>query len=192
MLSQPFSMGSESKVYKLHKALYGLKQAPRAWYSEIDSYFAECGFTKNQSEATLYIKTRGEASILIMSIYVDDIVYTGNNQAMLEEFKQDMMEKYEMTDLGLLHHFLGMRVIQTSSACWCLNYSHPQEVVQDSSEVPRNSGRVLSKVKSHPDLEACLNKSWPNFNSSKTNMAFWKYEYNKHGKCSDVKVSTPA
>ncbi|CAL9001562.1 unnamed protein product [Prunus brigantina] len=73
--------GSESKVYKMHKALYGLKQAPRAWYSEIDGYFAECGFTKSQSEATLYFKTRGEASILIVSIYVDDIVYTGNNQA---------------------------------------------------------------------------------------------------------------
>ncbi|BBH00217.1 multidrug resistance-associated protein 9 [Prunus dulcis] len=108
--------GSESKVYKLHKALYGLKQAPRAWYSEIDSYFAKCGFTKSQSEATLYVKTRGEASILIVSLYVDDIVYTGNCHTMIEEFKQDMMEKYEMTDLGLLHHFLGMGVIQTPTS----------------------------------------------------------------------------
>ncbi|CAL8078783.1 unnamed protein product, partial [Prunus armeniaca] len=108
--------GSESKVYKLHKALYGLKQAPRAWYSEIDGYFAECGFTKSQSEATLYVKARCEASILIVSIYVDDIVYTGNDQEMLEDFKKDMKEKYEMTDLGLLHHFLGMVVIQTPTS----------------------------------------------------------------------------
>ncbi|KAM2170406.1 hypothetical protein ACFX1R_035605 [Malus domestica] len=35
---------------------------------------------------------------------------------MLEEFKRDMMTKYEMTDLGLLHHFLGMRVIQTQTS----------------------------------------------------------------------------
>ncbi|KAM1597014.1 hypothetical protein ACFX1R_033897 [Malus domestica] len=104
--------GSEDKVYKLHKALYGLKQAPRAWYSEIDTYFAHCGFVKSQSEATLYIKARGR-EILIVSIYVDDIVYTGNNNEMLKEFKEDMMIKYEMTDLGLLHHFLGMGVIQT-------------------------------------------------------------------------------
>ncbi|KAI5324311.1 hypothetical protein L3X38_033384 [Prunus dulcis] len=108
--------GSESKVYKLHKALYGLKQAPRAWYSEIDGYFAECGFTKSQSEATLYVKARGKASILIVSIYVDDIVYTGNDQEMIEDFKKDMKEKYEMTDLGLLHHFLGMGVIQTPTS----------------------------------------------------------------------------
>ncbi|BBH08831.1 hypothetical protein Prudu_021147 [Prunus dulcis] len=38
-----------------------------------------------------------------------------NNQEMLNEFKKDMKEKYEMTDLGLLHHFLGMGVIQTDS-----------------------------------------------------------------------------
>ncbi|XP_050136197.1 secreted RxLR effector protein 161-like [Malus sylvestris] len=31
---------------------------------------------------------------------------------MIEECKCDMMRKYEMTDLGLLHHFLGICVIQ--------------------------------------------------------------------------------
>ncbi|CAL8132132.1 unnamed protein product [Prunus armeniaca] len=98
-------------VFKTKLNLDG--SAPRAWYGEIDTYFAQCGFTKSQSEATLYTKTRGEAEILIVSIYVDDIVYTGSSQSMLEEFKQDMMVKYEMTDLGLLHHFLGMGVIQT-------------------------------------------------------------------------------
>ncbi|KAI5334234.1 hypothetical protein L3X38_024367 [Prunus dulcis] len=108
--------GKEDRVYRLHKALYGLKQAPRAWYGEIDSYFAECGFEKSLSEATIYTKTRGENDILIVSIYVDDIVYTGSNQGMLNEFKKDMKEKYEMTDLGLLHHFLGMGVIQTDSS----------------------------------------------------------------------------
>ncbi|BBH04991.1 transposable element gene [Prunus dulcis] len=108
--------GSEDKVYKLHKALYGLKQAPRAWYCEIDTYFAQYGFAKSPSEATLYTKTRGEAEILIVSIYVDDIVYTGSCQSMLEEFKQDMMVKYEMTDLGLLHHFLGMESFKLTLA----------------------------------------------------------------------------
>ncbi|KAI5334440.1 hypothetical protein L3X38_024573 [Prunus dulcis] len=108
--------GKEDRVYRLHKALYGLKQAPRAWYGEIDGYFAECGFEKSLSEATLYTKTRGENDILTVSIYVDDIVYTGSNQGMLNEFKKDMKEKYEMTDLGLLHHFLGMGVIQTDSS----------------------------------------------------------------------------
>ncbi|XP_015897697.2 uncharacterized mitochondrial protein AtMg00810-like [Ziziphus jujuba] len=54
--------------------------------------------------------------MLIVTIYVDDIVYTGNEIEMLKCFKEDMMRKYEMTNLGLLHHFLGMGVIQTTSS----------------------------------------------------------------------------
>ncbi|CAL2257239.1 unnamed protein product [Prunus armeniaca] len=86
--------GQEDKVYKLHKALYGLKQAPRAWYGEIDNYFSQCGFKRSLSEATLYTKVRGDTEILIVSIYVDDILYTGSKQALLAEFKEDMMAKY--------------------------------------------------------------------------------------------------
>ncbi|KAM1357424.1 hypothetical protein ACFX2H_031230 [Malus domestica] len=107
--------GEEDRVYKLHKALYGLKQAPRAWYGEIDTYFSQCGFTRSLSEPTLSIKAE-EKDILIVSIYVDDIIYTGSNKQMLEEFKEDMKRKYEMTDLGLLHHFLGMGIIQSTSS----------------------------------------------------------------------------
>ena len=103
----------ETKVYRLHKALYGLKQAP--WYEEIDAYFNSAGFKKSSSEATLYVKAREDSCIIIVSLYVDDIVYTGSSSQMLEEFRNDMMKHYEMTDLGLLHHFLGMCVLQTEN-----------------------------------------------------------------------------
>ncbi|KAM2054298.1 hypothetical protein ACFX1T_003844 [Malus domestica] len=34
-------------------------------------------------------------------------------------------------------------------------------------------------------LQLLLSYSWPNFNIRQTNMDFWEYEYNKHGRCSD-------
>ncbi|KAM1891095.1 hypothetical protein ACFX14_034414 [Malus domestica] len=101
--------GKEDKVYKLNKALYGLKQALRAWYDEINSYFT------NPSEAILDTKVEN-SGILIVSVYVDDIVYTGSSDTLLEKFKKDTMQHYEMTDLGLLHHFLGMGVVQTKKS----------------------------------------------------------------------------
>ncbi|KAM1198763.1 hypothetical protein FF2_010062 [Malus domestica] len=108
--------GAEDKVYRLRKALYGLKQAPRVWYSEIDTYLIHYGFHKSSSEATLYVRSKEGVGTLIVSIYVDDIVYTGSNAEMMEEFKAEMMCKYEMSDLGLLHHFLGMGVTQTEGS----------------------------------------------------------------------------
>ncbi|CAL9017140.1 unnamed protein product [Prunus brigantina] len=104
----------EDGVYRLKKALYGLKQAPRAWYDEINSYFTTAGFQRSPSEATLYVKTE-ESGILIVSLYVDDIIYTKSSRELMMEFKIEMMRQYEMTNLGLLHHFLGLGVIQAES-----------------------------------------------------------------------------
>lgn len=32
---------------------------------------------------------------------------------MFEEFKKSMMDGFEMTDLGLMHYFIGIKVVQT-------------------------------------------------------------------------------
>ncbi|KAL8117754.1 hypothetical protein AgCh_015587 [Apium graveolens] len=103
--------GQEGKIYKLKKALYGLKQAPRPWYTYIDNYFLENGFVKSKSEPTLNVKKQG-MSILIVAIYVDDLIFTSNDEHMINQFKSDMMKKYEMSDMGLLHHFLGIEIHQ--------------------------------------------------------------------------------
>lgn len=103
--------GKESKVYRLKKALYGLKQAPRAWYSRIDSYFINKNFCKCDGEPTLYIK-ENKGMILIVVLYVDDLLFLGSNEEIVNNFKKEMKEEFEMTDLGLLRYFLGIEVQQ--------------------------------------------------------------------------------
>nr|CAD1823479.1 unnamed protein product [Ananas comosus var. bracteatus] len=97
--------GEEDKVYKLKKALYGLKQAPRAWYTCIDRYFQKrfnfntygvlkhCSFQKAEFrkcpfEHALYIKNNSNGDLLFVSLYVDDLIFTGNNSIMIEELKR--------------------------------------------------------------------------------------------------------
>ncbi|RVW18690.1 Retrovirus-related Pol polyprotein from transposon TNT 1-94 [Vitis vinifera] len=94
--------GKESKVYRLKKALYGLKQAPRAWYSRIESYFIKEGFNKCPYEHTLFTKTAKGGKILIVCLYVDDLIFTGNDESMFKQFKKSMMVEFDMTDLGKL------------------------------------------------------------------------------------------
>lgn len=50
--------------------------------------------------------------VLIVSIYVDDLIYTGISIPMVEEFKKSMMEEFSMTDLGKMKYFLEVEVIQ--------------------------------------------------------------------------------
>lgn len=84
--------GGEDKVYKLHKALYGLKQAPRAWYSRIDDYLRSLGFSSSINEHTLYVKQVG-ADLLIVSLYIDDLLVTGSNSTLIENFKNEMQKR---------------------------------------------------------------------------------------------------
>ncbi|GKD17878.1 retrovirus-related pol polyprotein from transposon TNT 1-94, partial [Tanacetum coccineum] len=105
-------VGEEHKVYKLEKALYGLKQAPRAWYSKIDEFFHENGFERSPNEPTLYVKKQGTEGIMLVSSYVDDMIYTGLSLQLISEFKEAMMKKFEMSDLGKLSYFLGLEVQQ--------------------------------------------------------------------------------
>jgi hypothetical protein len=101
----------ENKVYRLKKALYGLKQAPRTWYSKIESYFIREKFIKCPHEHTLFVKRDGE-KLLIVSLYVDDLIYTGNDASMFESFKSSMENMFDMTDLGRMRYFLGVEVNQ--------------------------------------------------------------------------------
>ena len=91
--------GNEQKVYKLKKVFYGLKQAPRAWYSRIEAYFLKEGFEKCDYEHTLFIKTNKEGKVLIVSLYVDDLIFTGNDELMFIEFKHSMKHEFDMTTL---------------------------------------------------------------------------------------------
>lgn len=104
--------GEETKVYRLKKALYGLKQAPRAWYSRIEAYFINEGFERCPYEHTLFVKLSEGGNILIVCLYVDDLIFTGSDEKMFKEFKKSMEREFDMTDLGRMHYFLGVEVIQ--------------------------------------------------------------------------------
>lgn len=102
---------NEEKVYRLKKALYGLKQAPRAWYSRINNYMIKSGFCRSNIEPTLYTKVNEQEHILIVCLYVDDMIFTGDFE--IDEFKATMMKEFGMIDLGLTKYFLGIEVEQS-------------------------------------------------------------------------------
>lgn len=49
----------------------------------------------------MYTKRMG-GEVLIIVLYVDDILVTGSNMAMINNFKEQMSGKFDMTDLGKL------------------------------------------------------------------------------------------
>jgi hypothetical protein len=101
----------EGKVLKLSKALYGLRQAPRAWNVKLDSSLQNMGFTRCRSEHGMYTRGAGEARV-VDGVYVDDLIITGADPAVVQAFKDEMQQIFRMSDLGLLSFYLGIEVKQ--------------------------------------------------------------------------------
>ncbi|KAA3472308.1 Integrase, catalytic core [Gossypium australe] len=85
---------SLSKGKKKKYKFYGLKQAPRAWNSRIYEYVVSEGFTKCPYEHALYLKTNFDGDMLLVCLYVNDLIFIGNNNFMIRKFKQSMLKEF--------------------------------------------------------------------------------------------------
>jgi len=136
---------------ELRKALYVLKQEPRAWYNKIETYFLRNGFERCFCEHTLFTNSKG-GKILIVSLYVDDLIYKGNDESMCNDFRSSMMLEFDMSNLGRMRYFLGIEILQNSHGIFMCQRKYARDVLtrfgmQDCNAVknPIVPGTKLSK-----------------------------------------------
>jgi hypothetical protein len=150
-----YQKGGNNMVYKLKKALYGLRQAPRAWYNKIESYFSLEKFEKSPAEHTLFVKYGSNNDILIVSLYVDGLIYTSSNQQMMDDFKNSMMKHFSMTDLGKMKYFLGIEVTQSVDGIFIHQMRYANEIL--SKFGMENCNKVCSPIV--PECKLVKNES---------------------------------
>ena len=49
---------------------------------------------------------------IIVGVYVDDLIVMGEDAATIADFKKKMFSEFDMSDLGMLHYYLGIEVAQ--------------------------------------------------------------------------------
>ncbi|XP_017979852.1 PREDICTED: uncharacterized mitochondrial protein AtMg00810 [Theobroma cacao] len=101
----------KTKFASLLKLFYKLKQAPRASSERIDNYQVRKGFIRNINEPILYVKNINGFVTLIVSLYVNDLLLTGPDSYVLNDFKTQMKLEFNMTDLGETSYFLNTEFI---------------------------------------------------------------------------------
>jgi hypothetical protein len=145
--------GKERMVLKLSKALYGLRQAPRAWNIKLDKSLKLLGFSKCSSESAVYKRGIGK-SAMILGVYVDDLIVTGENKSEIDKFKKEMTSQFEMSDLGLLSFYLGIEVEQSNDHITIKQTSYAKKILSQFGmgdcnpvKVPMNPGTKLGADK---------------------------------------------
>jgi len=97
----------EHMVYRLHKALYGLRQSSRAWHQRIDTYLISIGLQPCSADPSLYVCHDGD-SIVLLIIYVDDLLLTGNQPYRITAIQDQLCQEFAMTVLGSLSLYLDV------------------------------------------------------------------------------------
>ena len=78
-------------------------------------------------------------TIIIVCLYVDDLLFTGNDVKMMQNFKQDMVQPYKMSDLGLLNYFLGIEVSQVKEGIFISQKKYTKSILQKFKMMDRRS-----------------------------------------------------
>jgi len=122
--------GKEQFVCKLKKSLYGLKQSPRCWNEALDKHLKSMGFEQANSDPCIYTASGGE--LFVIAVYVDDIILAGRSDKRMREVKDTIAAKFMVKDLGELHHFLGVKVIQNreGNSIWIGQETYARELLK--------------------------------------------------------------
>jgi hypothetical protein len=76
------------------------------------AFFLTPTFLDVISDPNVYTKKVGN-HLIILVLYVDDLILTSSDPKLLNHVKSNLKKKFEMIDLGYLHYFLGLQVLQT-------------------------------------------------------------------------------
>jgi hypothetical protein len=76
---------------------------------KLDDTLLSLGFQRNPSEHAIYVRQNGNVQ-LVVGVYVDDLIITGSDRDNIRSFKEEMSVAFKISDLGLLHYYLGIEV----------------------------------------------------------------------------------
>uniref|UniRef100_A0A2N9IH78 Integrase catalytic domain-containing protein n=1 Tax=Fagus sylvatica TaxID=28930 RepID=A0A2N9IH78_FAGSY len=145
-----------SAVCKLRRSLYGLKQAPRAWYEKFTSTLFKFALHKSKYDASLFLR-KTENGVVILLVYVDDIIITGTDSALISQLKQYLQDSFHMKDLGSLTYFLGLEITTGAHGIFLSQHKYAQDLVaaaglQDSTPLDTPMELNLKLRKEEGDL----------------------------------------
>ncbi|GKB45251.1 putative RNA-directed DNA polymerase [Tanacetum coccineum] len=130
-IPQGFSNDNETRVCRLRKSLYGLKQASL------------------------------NCIMVVVLIYVDDVIITGNNLTKIQETKKQLDDEFNIKDLGLLKYFLGIEVAKTKDGLVLSQRKYTLDILENSGKMgckssafPIEQGLKLDKGESESRVNA--------------------------------------
>jgi hypothetical protein len=102
---------------------------------------------------------------LIVVVYVDDLVITGNNTDLILRLKKQLVDSFDMIDLGTLHYFLGLQVLPLCDGFFISQSKYVMDLLTrfkmadcKPCATPFQSGVKLTKTCQTPTVDAAIHQ----------------------------------
>jgi hypothetical protein len=103
---------------------------------------------------------------LVVGVYVNDLIITGSDRDNIRSFKEEMAAAFKMSDLGLLHYYLGIEGKQSASGISLSQGDYVMKILERSDmtgcnpyHVPMEARLKLSKQSAQPLVDATAYQS---------------------------------
>uniref|UniRef100_A0A2N9IH00 Reverse transcriptase Ty1/copia-type domain-containing protein n=1 Tax=Fagus sylvatica TaxID=28930 RepID=A0A2N9IH00_FAGSY len=116
------------------------------------STVSRLGFSISSYDSTLFLRRTGKRTILLL-LYVDDLIITGDDLSGIQELKDFLSQIFEMKDLGHLSYFLGLEITSSNDGFYLTQDKY-------TSDLLSRAGLTDHKIVDTPiELNACVTPS---------------------------------
>jgi Reverse transcriptase (RNA-dependent DNA polymerase) len=82
----------------------------------------------------MFIKHNQNFTIIIL-VYVDDIIFTGNNNKEIEIVKQYLKNEFDIKDLGKLSYFLGIEIAYSTKGLFLSQRKYVLDLLKETEKL---------------------------------------------------------
>ena len=128
------AQGDIGRVCCLRKSSFGLKQSPRAWFGKFSEVIEKFGMQKSKSDHPIFYRN-SQAGIILLVVYVDDIVITGNDTTSISSLKSFLHGQFHTKDLKMLKYFLGVEVMRSKRRIFSSQRKYALDLLSETGKL---------------------------------------------------------
>ncbi|CAI7887476.1 unnamed protein product [Closterium sp. NIES-54] len=158
-VEQPHTYGEgDSRVCQLRKSLYKIKQAPRLWQQYLHNILLEIAFKQLPHDPGMY-RHDFHGEYILLTVYVDDLLYTGSSNELLEQFEKNLAGRIDITCNHDVKQFLGLsnsrKISQGALTSPATSLTRQKPLISQQPSMQRNlASASISRLHHSPPLTA--------------------------------------
>ena len=128
-----------NQTYRVLQYIYGLPDAGRAYYDAYSEHLISNGYHRTASDPCLFFKILGSRRRVYIWIHVDDTLIAADDLRDIEEFKEVMRKRFEITVNEEADHHLGVNIHHLPDGSL--------KLMQDNNPTVQVSSSISARIK---------------------------------------------